>query len=110
MDIAEHTEGGCHVVAVAGRLDSTSSPALEEVLCARVLAQPAVIVDLQQLQYVSSAGLRVLLKSAKAARGAQHRLALAALTPQVQEVFDISGFTSIFQIFETRRQAIEGTR
>jgi anti-sigma B factor antagonist len=110
MDIAEHTEGGCHVVAVTGRLDSNSSPALEDVLYARVQEQPAVVVDLQQLQYVSSAGLRVLLKSAKEARGAGHRLALAALTPQVQEVFEISGFTAIFSIFESRRQAIEGLR
>jgi anti-sigma B factor antagonist len=59
---------------------------------------------------VSSAGLRVLLKAAKIARTSQHRLALAGRTPQVQEVFDISGFTAIFTIYESRQRAIESLR
>ena len=72
--------------------------------------RPGVVLDMQRVDYVSSAGLRVLLKAAKIARQEGHRLALAGLTPQVQEVFDISGFTAIFTIYESRQRAIESLR
>ena len=54
----------------------------------------------------SSAGLRVLLKFGKQAKAAKVRLVLARLTPTVKEVFDISGFTSIFEIKPDRGQAL----
>lgn len=110
MEIAEHTEADKLVIAVGGRLDSNTSPQLEQMLCPRVETSEAVIVDMSRLDYVSSAGLRVLLKAAKVARSTQHKLALAGLTPQVQEVFDISGFTAIFTIFESRQKALETLR
>jgi anti-sigma B factor antagonist len=107
MDIAEHTEADKVVVALGGRLDSNTSPDFEKLICPRIESTGSVIVDMSRLDYVSSAGLRVLLKAAKIARTSQHRLALAGLTPQVQEVFDISGFTAIFTIYETRQKALE---
>jgi anti-sigma B factor antagonist len=110
MDIAEHTEDDKLVIALGGRLDSNTSPELEERLSPRIEQTGTVIVDMSRLNYVSSAGLRVLLKAAKIARGSKHRLALAGLTPQVQEVFDISGFTVIFTIYDTRQKAIEALR
>ena len=110
MDIAEHTEADKLVIALGGRLDSNTSPELEALICPRMEATSAVIVDMSRLEYVSSAGLRVLLKAAKIARSSQHRLALAGLTPQVQEVFDISGFNAIFSIYESRQSAIEALR
>jgi anti-sigma B factor antagonist len=110
MDIEEHTEAHKLVIALGGRLDSNTSPELEKLICPRIEATDVVIVDMSRLDYVSSAGLRVLLKAAKIARGAQHRLALAGLTPQVQEVFDISGFTAIFTIYDSRQKALEALR
>jgi anti-sigma B factor antagonist len=110
MEIDEHTEANQLVIAVAGRLDSNTSPEFENTLCPRVQERATVIVDMARLDYVSSAGLRVLLKAAKIARTEQHRLALAGLTAQVQEVFDISGFTAIFTIYASRQKAIEALR
>ena len=110
MDIAEHTEADKLVIALGGRLDSNTSPDLEKLICPRMEDAVAVIVDMSRLDYVSSAGLRVLLKAAKIARSSQHRLALAGLTPEVQEVFDISGFNAIFSIYESRQSAIEALR
>jgi anti-sigma B factor antagonist len=98
MDIREETRGDVLVVVAAGRLDSSSAGALEAVLPARVEAQAKVVLDLTETPYVSSAGLRVLLIGAKKARAAGHKLVLTGLAPSVQEVFDISGFTSIFTI------------
>src|SRR4029078_3203198 len=96
MEIAEHTEADKLVIALGGRLDSNTSPDFEELICPRMDTTGAVMFDMSRLDYVSSAGLRVLLKAAKIARSSQHRLALAGLTPQGQEVFDISGLYAIF--------------
>jgi anti-sigma B factor antagonist len=98
MQIHEETRGGALVVAPSGRLDSSSAGALEAVLPARVQANAATILSLAEVPYVSSAGLRVLLIGAKAARAKGHKLVLTGLSASVQEVFDISGFTSIFTI------------
>ena len=73
MEIAEHTEADKLVIALGGRLDSNTSPEFEELICPRMDTTGAVIVDMSRLDYVSSAGLRVLLKAAKIARSSQHR-------------------------------------
>ena len=98
MQIDEEHKPGALVIAVSGRIDSTTAGELEAVLPARVQAEDAIVLDLGAVSYVSSAGLRVLLKGAKTAKATGHRLTLAGLAPTVQEVFDISGFSGIFQI------------
>jgi len=98
MDISEETRGGVLVVTAVGRLDSNTASVLQAVLPTRVQSNPATILDLAEMAYVSSAGLRVLLIAAKAARSSGHRLVLTGLSDSVREVFDISGFTTIFTI------------
>lgn len=100
MIIQEQSIGDVAVVVANGRLDSNTSGHLEEILSERARSRPALIVDLKDVAYVSSAGLRVLLKAAKLAKAGRNRLALVGLAPQVKEVFDVSGFTPIFQIFD----------
>ncbi|MBI1200392.1 MAG: anti-sigma factor antagonist [Phenylobacterium sp.] len=98
MQITEETRDGAVVVSASGRLDSNTAAALEAVLPARVEANAATVLSLADVPYVSSAGLRVLLIGAKAARAKGHRLVLAGLSDSVREVFDVSGFTAIFAI------------
>lgn len=98
MDISENSRDGALVISASGRLDSSSAGELEAVLPARVREHAAVILSLADVPYVSSAGLRVLLIGAKAAKVAGNRLALVGLSPAVREVFDISGFSKIFTI------------
>jgi len=98
MQITEQTRGGALLITVSGRLDSGSAGELEAVLPARMQTTEKVALDLADVPYVSSAGLRVLLMGAKAARAKGHKLVLAGLSPSVREVFDISGFTGIFTI------------
>ncbi len=106
MEINEITQGTVTVLALSGHLDSNTSKLLEDVLPERIQNMPGVVLDLADLQYVSSAGLRVMLKGAKIARGAGRRLALASLLPEVAEVFQVSGFSAIFQIYENRAAAL----
>ena len=106
MNINETREGDVLVVAVEGRIDSTTSKQLEDVLPERVQASRRVLLDMSDVQYVSSAGLRVLLRAAKAARGTGHDLVLAGLLPQVHEVFQVIGFDSLFRIVHDRAAAM----
>jgi anti-anti-sigma factor len=107
MEIAESTHNGIVILSVTGRLDASQAPSLEErVLSVSRSATPRLVIDLARLTYISSAGLRVLLIAAKRVQGAGGRLALAALSREVQEVFDIAGFSTIFQIYPHRDAAI----
>lgn len=107
MKVDEEQLGNVMVLAATGRLDSNTSRAFEEQLLGQVDSRtPYLVVDCAGLDYVSSAGLRVLLKAAKQSKAAKTRLALCALQPQVREVFDISGFSSIFAIHDDRPAAI----
>ncbi|MPT22450.1 MAG: anti-sigma factor antagonist [Starkeya sp.] len=98
-------EGAVVVTAVKGRLDSSSSPKLEEFL---IDAAPSgtVLLDFAELTYISSAGLRVVLKATKMLRGAGGTLAVCGLIPQVHEVFDVSGFSSLIPIHPSREAAL----
>lgn len=98
MQISEEPRGSALLVSASGRLDSNTAATLEAVLPARVQAHEATILNLADVPYVSSAGLRVLLIGAKTAKANGHRLVLTGLSVSVREVFDISGFSSIFVI------------
>ena len=98
MDISENSRDGALVISVSGRLDSGTAGRLEAVLPARTREAKAVVLSLSEVPYVSSAGLRVLLIGAKAAKAAGNRLVITGLSPAVREVFDVSGFSKIFAI------------
>lgn len=98
VTIEQTQSGAVTIVTVAGRLDGTTARQLEDGLVALIAPGVGMVLDMSGLDYVSSAGLRVLLKIAKAAKAAKVRLALAGITPPVTKVFEISGFTTIFDI------------
>ena len=98
MDISENSRDGALVISVSGRIDSSTAGGLEAVLPTRTREAKAVVLSLAEVPYVSSAGLRVLLIGAKAAKAAGNKLIITGLSPAVREVFDISGFSKIFTI------------
>ncbi len=107
MEISEEKlEDGTVVVGLDGRLDPMTVTSVQDRLSG-LIAQgpPRLVLDLSQLSYVSSAGLRVLLTTAKQVSAGQGKLILCAPQPHVKEVFDISGFSAILNICETREQA-----
>src|SRR5512140_2277832 len=98
---------GFVVLEPVGRLESKTSPELEKKVTALLGAgERRFVVDLGATEYVSSAGLRVLLMLAKKVSGGAGRLALCGLNPQVREVFDIAGVGALFVIRETRDDAL----
>ncbi len=111
MDISTHTRNDATVVAVAGNLDSNTSPQAQQALDG-VLADGGkkIVMDFTALDYISSAGLRVLLGTAKRLSGAGGALHLFGLNDTVREVFDISGFSAILLVFATEADALKGFR
>lgn len=107
MEFAQEIAGDVVVAKLAGRLDSGSAAAAEEQLMRLVGSNtPHLVIDLSQLDYVSSAGLRVLLIVARKVQQAQGRLALFGLSSGVREVFSISGFDKILAVRDDRASAI----
>lgn len=107
MDLKEEQVGGVTVVQVKGRLDSTTSPLLGERLTAMLGAAKArVLLDFSQLEYISSAGFRVLLQAAKRADQSAARLVLCGVTGKVRQLFDLGGFLDLFTITGSREEGV----
>src|SRR5215813_7403204 len=102
IDIAEVGSGGRRV-SLRGRLDSQSAPALEERL-QPVLESPTVsaaVFDLAELEYIGSAGIRVLVKVRKTLEARGGGVAVANLQPMVRQVFDIVKALPSVDVFDT---------
>ena len=109
LEISNASENGVTVVSLQGRLDgSTSASADKHLVDLEKQSEPkAVLLDLSQLDYMSSAGLRVLLMAAKRAKAGGAKLALAEPQDGVKQVLEISGFTSILDIHSSRSAALQ---
>jgi anti-anti-sigma factor len=110
MDINEQRADGATILQFSGRLDGTNSATTDTSLADAVGRNPTLILDLAKLDYISSAGLRVLLKAAKQAQTAKQKLLLAGLQPSVKQVFEISGFSTLFATFDTNDAALASLR
>lgn len=108
MDITETTLGGVTVAALKGRLDTATAPAAETKLVGLLDGAAKVVCDLSEVHYVSSAGLRVLLKAAKQAKASGGAFAIASPQAPVREVLEISGFDKILALYATRAEAVAG--
>ena len=107
MDIGTSTRDGILVLAPAGRLDTKTSHDFEKaVLDALGAGTRRFVVDLSELEYLSSAGLRVLLILARKLTGPGGYLAICSLNESVKAVFDVAGFTSVFRIFGSLDEAV----
>ena len=106
MEISTRTSNDTHIVAIAGSLDSTTSPAAQKALEPVLAGAKKVALDFSQLDYISSAGLRVLLGAAKQLKASGGTLGMFGLNQSVREVFDISGFSSILPVYPSEAEAI----
>ena len=97
LNITKTNENNALTFALAGRLDTTTAPQLEGELRAAVKGIEELAFDLSQLDYISSAGLRVLL-SAQKVMNRQGKMVIRNTKPEIMEVFDVTGFTDILNI------------
>ena len=91
-------DDGRITVSVEGRVDTTTSPELGEVLTSLIPETNELTVDMEKLMYISSAGLRILLMAHKSMAKKGGFLLLKNISPDIYEIFDITGFTNILNI------------
>jgi anti-anti-sigma factor len=96
------------VLRLAGRLDANTVSQLERALTdAHISGHRTIVMDLGELTYISSSGLRVLLTGRNNARKRKGDILLCNLRPAVREVLEMVGFSAIFPIFENLEQAMD---
>lgn len=108
LKMTEERDEKVLVFALGGRLDSTTAKDLEEVLKQKLDGgEQLILMDMEELDYISSAGLRVVLLAAKRLRSSDGRFGLSALKGEIRQVFEISGLLRILTVFDTRDEAVD---
>jgi anti-anti-sigma factor len=97
MTITKDANGNTLNVAVAGRLDTTTAPELEDVLKSSLDGVEDLRLDFKELEYISSAGLRVLLSTQKI-MNKQGKMTVCSVNSVVMEIFEVTGFSEILNI------------
>ena len=107
MEVRTERGKGTLIAEVEGRIDGVTAREFEDAMKSAIgEADAAVIVDLEGVSYVSSAGLRAILLIAKDLKNRDAKFALCALAEPIQEVFEMAGFDKIIEIHGTRAEAV----
>jgi anti-anti-sigma factor len=107
MELKIRKENGVVVASVKGRINAVTAPAFENQVLESIGGDEKILIlNLNELEYISSAGLRVILATAKKLKAKQGDIFLAELQGAAKEVFELSGFHSIFKIFDTEKEAL----
>ncbi|HKX50630.1 MAG TPA: STAS domain-containing protein [Candidatus Binatia bacterium] len=108
MEITERKTADVVTLGLSGKLDATTAKTFEEKLLSQIESgERRFVINLAQIDYISSAGLRVFLLAAKRLNSANGKILLSSLQDPVREVFDIAGFSSVFSIYGSDDDAIK---
>ncbi len=109
MQITIKSANDVALMAIGGRLDTQTAPDAQAQLSQLMDGgETKILIDFAELDYISSAGLRILLVAAKQLKTADGELRICNLNDVVKEVFDISGFSTIFAVFRSESEALDG--
>ena len=97
MEILKNENGGTLTISLSGRLDTVSAPQLDEEVKASISDVSELILDLANLDYMSSAGLRILL-SAQKTMNKQGKMIVKNVNSTIMDIFEVTGFTDILTI------------
>ncbi|MEN6623265.1 MAG: STAS domain-containing protein [Smithella sp.] len=108
MEIETTKEKNKLIISVKGKIDAVTAPAFEKELSGLIeKGENNFLLDFSGLEYISSAGLRSILSTAKQLKPKGGNVIFFGLKGPVKDVFKISGFGTIFQIYETREDALK---
>ncbi|MDD1719422.1 MAG: STAS domain-containing protein [Methanoregulaceae archaeon] len=107
MEVRKFNKQSFVLIEVSGRVDTTSAPDLETEIN-RLIGEGnrRLLLNMSDVAYISSGGLRVLLATAKKLRGDNDRLGLCSPSPEVNKILKLAGFTSIFPIYAHEDDAV----
>jgi anti-sigma B factor antagonist len=108
MEIFQENVNGIEVFSVKGSLDSNTSPEFESRIYTTLeTGQKRLVLNLENLEYISSAGIRVMLKTTKDLKRMDGNIVLCSLQDYVKEVFDIAGFDGYLCIEKNLDEALQ---
>lgn len=107
IEIKWRQEGDIAIASILGRIDSTSSDRFQALMEKGLGSEPrALLMDLERVSYISSAGLRVCLMLAKRFRSTGHALAMCSLSDVNREIVAVSGFDKLIRVYDDPESAI----
>lgn len=108
MELQFNEKDNFIIGSINGRVDTTNYNDFENQISEKIdSADKDVILNCEGLDFISSSGLRVFLITQKKLMGTKRKLFLTNMQPSIKEIFDISGFSSIFTILETEEEALK---
>jgi anti-anti-sigma factor len=108
MELTTNKKGDFTIAEINGRIDTTNYNEFEtQIMDIIGKGEKNIILNCEGLNYISSSGLRVFLITQKKLMGLKGKLHLCNMQPAIKEIFDMSGFSSIFKIFNTEEEALE---
>ncbi len=109
MDFTVDQFGDVRTVRIAGNLDTQTAPVAQEQLMQLIDdGATKILVDFEDLNYISSSGLRMLLVAFKRLEGTSGQLRICNPNAMVREVFETSGFLEIFSVYKSQAEALDG--
>jgi len=108
MEIKQTEYPNAVVVSLLGRLDSLHAQSTEDYF-ANLLknSDKHLVVDCSEMSYTNSSGLRIFIMYLKKMKAAGRKMPLSGLQAKIQEIFQVSGFTQLFEIYKTRQEALD---
>ena len=108
MDIEARDVNDVKVVDIEGRLNTSTSPEADAFM-KELISDGAtkILINLEEMDYTSSTGLRVVLSTGKQLAKINGQMAICGLNPTVKEVFDMAGFSAMFDVYETEEEALK---
>lgn len=106
MNIEVDARDNVDLITVSGRVDSNTSPELSEKLAERANMRRHIVLNLHEVDYMSSAGVRALVSTLRTCEKNRKKLYLAQLSARVSEVIDLAGLRSVFEIFDSNGAAL----
>jgi len=106
MNTTIKNEGDISIISLTGSLDTNTSKEAEDQIN-KLIEEGSIklLIDLTNLDYISSSGLRILLSTSKKLKSLRGEMRICGLNETVNEVFEISGFTMIFNVLKTLEEA-----
>ena len=109
MNIQTRDESDIKIIYLEGEMDTETSPeVLSELDRLRNDGVKKMLLNLEKLDFISSAGLRVLLATAQQLKASGGDFRVCRLNKEIQEVFDISGFSTLLMVFENEAKGLSG--
>ncbi len=107
MTVLFHEQNEITVAKLSGEIDGTTAPGIQEAFKPILMKNKAVVIDMQEVTFMSSAGLRMLLYVYRQTEANNCRIALSALEEQIKDTMSITGFIGFFELYDSLELALE---